>query len=410
MADAAPLALDPFAPGFFDDPYAQYARLREHAPVHRGPGGLIAYTYDVCFSVLRAPNTSVDEANSNTPVPGPPVELPPERRERGRHSILNLDPPDHTRLRRLVSAAFTVRRVERLRDRVRQLAGELLDDLVARQRETGEPVDLVSGFAFPLPFQVITDMLGMPPGDRDELRAWSHEITRFLEPLTTPEEVKGALVAGDHMEAYLRDAIEWKRRNMADDLLSALIAAEEDGDRLSPDELVDQVRLFYIAGHETTVNLIGNGTLALLNHRDQLERLVADPSLDANAVDELLRYDSPVQMSRRIALDELPVGDEVAGPGDLVLTVLGSANRDPAKWGPDADDLDIGRPGASAHLSFGSGIHHCLGAALARLEGAEAIPALVRRFPRLELAGDGPRRNGRLILRGLDALPVTLAA
>jgi cytochrome P450 len=178
---------------------------------------------------------------------------------------------------------------------------------------------------------------------------------------------------------------------------------------MSPVELVDQVRLFYIAGHETTVNLIGNGTLALLRHRDQLERLAADPGLDANAVDELLRYDSPVQMSRRILLGELQVGDETAGPGDFVLTVLGSANRDPAKWGPTADDLDLGRPGAGAHLSFGSGIHHCLGAALARLEGAEAIPALVRRFPRLELAADGPRRNGRVLLRGLDALPVTVA-
>jgi cytochrome P450 len=403
-----PPPLDPFEPGFFGDPYAQYARTRERAAVHRTAIGLIVTRYDECFGVLRAPGTSADERNATESLRFRPPD-DDERVERGRHAILNLDPPDHTRLRRLVSSAFTVRRVEQLRTRVQHLVGELLDD-VAAAGAGGEPVDLVGRFAFPLPFQVITDLLGMPPGNRDELRAWSHDITRFLEPLMTPDELTAALEASDLMEAHLRDTIEWKRRNMADDLLSAMIAAEEDGDRMSLVELVDQVRLFYIAGHETTVNLIGNGTLALLHHRDQLERLAADPALDGNAVDELLRYDSPVQLSRRIALTDLEVGDETASPGDTVLTMLGSANRDPAKWGPTAADLDLGRDGASAHLSFGSGIHHCLGAALARLEGTEAVPALVRRFPRIELAGDGPRRNGRLVLRGLDALPVTLSA
>jgi cytochrome P450 len=403
---APPPALDPFEPGFFDDPYPQYARSRERATAQRTNNGVMAFGYDECFAVLRAPGTSVDDRNATGPMPFPEPELPPDRQERGRHAILNLDPPDHTRLRRLVSSAFTVRRVDQLRERVRQLVAELLDE-AAEAAAGGEPVDLIGRFAFPLPFQVITDLLGMPPGNRDELRAWSHDITLFLEPLTTPDELEAALASGDRMESHLRDAIEWKRRNMADDLLSAMIAAEEAGDRMSPAELVDQVRLFYIAGHETTVNLIGNGMLALLRHRDQLERLAADPDLDANAVDELLRYDSPVQMSRRIMLSDLEVGGETAAPGDLVLTVLGSANRDPAKWGPTVDDLDIGRAGAGAHLSFGSGIHHCLGAALARLEGAEAVPALVRRFPGLELAGE-PRRNGRVILRGLDHLPVAL--
>jgi cytochrome P450 len=170
------------------------------------------------------------------------------------------------------------------------------------------------------------------------------------------------------------------------------------------------VILLYIAGHETTVNLIGNGTLALLRHRDQLERLAADPALDANAVDELLRYDSPVQMSRRIAMTEIELAGETVHPGELVLTSLGAANRDPAKWGPTVDDLDLGRPDASTHLSFGSGIHHCLGSALARLEGAEAVPALVRRFGDMELATDRPAWNGRVILRGLDTLPVAVSA
>jgi cytochrome P450 len=173
---------------------------------------------------------------------------------------------------------------------------------------------------------------------------------------------------------------------------------------------VTQLLLLYLAGHETTVNLIGNGTLALLRNRDQLERLVADPALDAAAPDELLRYDTPVQFSRRIALSDIEVGGETVAAGELVLTLLASANRDEAHWGPTADRLVLGREGASAHLSFGSGIHHCLGAALARLEGAGAIPALVRRFPGLELATDQPDWNGRIVLRGLDTLPVTLAS
>lgn len=403
-------ALDPFAPDFFANPYAQYAQLREGDDVRRTPIGVLIHRYDDCFAVLRAPGTSVDETKTTTPLPYPALTgVNEEQRERGRHAILNLDPPDHTRLRRLVASAFTVRRIEALRQRVRQLVHELLDEVAAAGAD-GEPVDLIARFAFPLPFQVISDMLGMPDGNRDELRAWSHTITRFLEPLTTPDQLQEAFEASDNMQAHLEAAIEWKRQNPADDLLSALIAAEDGGDRLSPVELLDQVRLLYLAGHETTVNLIGNGTLALLRHRDELERLQRDPALDAGAVDELLRYDSPVQLSRRVALAEIEVGGETLAPGDLVLTVLGAANRDPARWGPAADELDVGRDGAGAHLSFGSGIHHCLGAALARLEGAEAVPSLVRRFPAMELATDELAWNGRIVLRGLDALPVTLAA
>ena len=255
---------------------------------------------------------------------------------------------------------------------------------------------------------VISELLGMPDGNRDELRGWSHTMTLSLEPFVDDDTARAIVDAADHMVRHVDEAIEWKRSHPADDLLSAMIAAEEDGDRMTTEELQIQVILLYLAGHETTVNLIGNGTLALLRHRDQYERLVDDPSLDAQAVEELLRYDSPVQMSRRIAMAEVQVGGETAEPGELILTLLGSANHDNGKWGPDADDLDLGREGASAHLSFGSGIHHCLGAALARLEGAEAIPALVRRFPNMELATDRPAWNGRVILRGLDALPVSV--
>jgi cytochrome P450 len=403
------VTFNPWDPGFAEDPYVQYAALRARGgAISTGTGLLLVPRYEESFAVLRTPGTSVDERNATLDVFGqPPADALEGRERRMTRSILTLDPPDHTRLRRLVSSAFTVRRTERLRERVRALVAALLDDMAA-EGGAGEPVDVIARFAFPLPFAVIHDLLGMPDGDRLELRRWSHLITRFLEPLTDPEDLRESLEASDNMEAHIREAIAWKRRNPADDLLSALIAAEDDGDRLTTVELIDQVRLLYLAGHETTVNLIGNGTLALLRNPKEMERLIGDPALDANAVDELLRYDSPVQLSRRIALTSIEVDGEVAAPGDLIVTFLGSANRDEAKWGPTADELDLGRSGAGGHLAFGSGIHHCLGAALARMEGAEAIPALVRRFPGMELATDRPDWNGRMVLRGLDSLPVTL--
>jgi cytochrome P450 len=405
-----PAQYNPFASGFAADPYTQYASIRAQGRMHRNPLGIrVLSHYDDCFSLLRLSGTSVDDRNI-TSVTFPPLPDDIAERIEGRtRSILGLDPPDHTRLRRLVSSAFTIRRVDQLRERVSVLVAGLLDDMAAAARE-GEPVDLITRFAFPLPFMVISELLGMPDGDRDQLRAWSHEMTNSIEPFNDDATLRRMVDAADNMRQHVDAAIEWKRRNPADDLLSGMIAAEEDGDRLTADELRDQVVLLYLAGHETTVNLIGNGTFALLRHRDQYERLVADPSLDANAVDELLRYDSPVQVSRRITTTDIEIGGETVAPGEIVLTLLGSSNRDEAKWGPTAAEVDLGREGASAHLSFGSGIHHCLGSALARLEGAEAIPALVRRFPAMALAADDPAWNGRIVLRGLDSLPVTLAA
>jgi cytochrome P450 len=205
----------------------------------------------------------------------------------------------------------------------------------------------------------------------------------------------------------VQDVLAWKREHPADDLVSALLAAEDEGDRLTEEELLDQVILLYVAGHETTVNLIGNATLALLGHPDELARLESDRDLDAGAVEELLRYDSPVQFSRRITLEELDVDGTTIPAGSFVLTCLGSANHDSARWGPTADELDIGRADAGQHMSFGNGIHHCLGSSLARVEAQVAIGTLVRRFPGLELVGE-PERNGRVVLRGLESLPVGL--
>ncbi|MCU1496801.1 MAG: cytochrome [Acidimicrobiales bacterium] len=405
--DTAPVGgLDPFAPGFFENPYLQYTELRDHDPLHHSVFGTWMVTrWDDVHALLRKPGTSVEDRNTTDGETRREqlAALAGDRPVRGSRAILNIDPPDHTRLRKLVSKAFTPRAVEAIRHRAGELVDEILDDLATR---TG-PVDVVAELAFPLPFTVISEMLGMPDGDRDQLRAWSHTVTQILDPVLALQHAAAIFDASDHMREVVAEAIAWKRQRDDDDLLSALIRAEDSGDVLSDVELVDNVILLYLAGHETTVNLIGNGTAALLGHRDQLDRLVADPSLEANAVEELLRWDSPVQFSRRIALEPIEIRGHTIEPGQFVTTVLGSANRDPRKFGDTADQLDLGRPDAREHVSFGSGVHHCLGAALARLEGQEAIGRLVRRFPDIELAG-APIHNGRIVLRGLDELPVSL--
>ena len=401
-----PVIFNPFEPGFFDDPYPQYAALREHDPVHRSPLEVwVLFRYDDIVGLLRDSSLSVQVDNA-TPTARMQMfaEQAPEERERGAHSILNVDPPDHTRLRRLVSKAFTPKMVHELRPRIQALVDEALDKMAAR----GE-ADVISDLAFPLPFTVISEMLGMPDGNRDEVRGWSHTLTKTLDPILSPEEVQAALAAADNMQAHVQDVLAWKRDHPADDLLTGLLAAEDEGDRLSEIELLDQVLLLYVAGHETTVNLIGNATLALLGHPDQLARLRADPELDGGAVEELLRYDSPVQFSRRITTADLDVAGTTIPAGTFTLTCLGSANHDEARWGPTADELDITRADAGQHMSFGNGIHHCLGSSLARTEAQVAIGALVRRFPDLALAGE-PERNGRVVLRGLESLPVTLGS
>jgi cytochrome P450 len=402
-----PAIFNPFEPGFFDDPYRQYAALREHDPVHRSPLEVwVLFRYDDIVGVLRDSSLSVQVDNA-TPTARMQMfaeQAPAEAQERGAHSILNVDPPDHTRLRRLVSKAFTPKMVHELRPRIQVLVDDALDAMAAR----GE-ADVIADLAFPLPFTVISEMLGMPDGNRDEVRGWSHTLTKTLDPILSPEEVQAALTAADNMLRHVQDVLAWKRDHPADDLLTGLLAAEDEGDRLSEEELLDQVLLLYVAGHETTVNLIGNATLALLGHPDQLGRLRSDPELDGGAVEELLRYDSPVQFSRRITTADLRVDGSTVPAGTFMLTCLGSANHDEARWGPTADELDITRPDAGQHMSFGNGIHHCLGSSLARTEAQVAIGTFVRRFPDLELAGE-PERNGRVVLRGLESLPVTLGS
>ena len=404
----AEVAFNPFDPGFAEDPYAQWQLLRDNDPVHETPIGLwLLLRYDDVLRFVRDPSLSVEDRNARPGVLDVIAretlgDRYDELNARGSHAMLNVDPPDHTRLRRLVSKAFTPRVIERLRPRVE----ELVDDALDAAAERGD-LELIGDLAFPLPFAVISEMLGMPDTDTAQLREWSGTIVRSLEPLADPDLIRAIADAGDNMRALTADAIAWKRANPADDLLTALIAAEDGGDVLSDDELIDQVMLLYIAGHETTVNLIGNGTLALLRTPSELDRLRRDPSLDANAVDELLRFDPPVQMTRRITLVDVEVDGKTIPAGTFVVCVIASANRDRAVWGPDADRLDLGRADAGNHLAFGGGHHYCLGAALARLEGQVAIGALVRRFPTLALAGE-PVWNGRLNLRGLDRLPLSI--
>ena len=401
---------NPFAPGFAENPYEEYRVERESEPIQQTPfGPWIVFSHAESVQLLRDVTLSVDVRKAMEILGEDPrdrakmrAELFPDKAPREDTSILNIDPPDHTRLRKLVSSVFTPRRVADLAPMIERIVDEHLDVVADR----GE-MDLIADLAFPLPFAVISEMLGMPDGDSAQLREWSHTLVKILDFTIGPEELMAAVIAGENLREHIANVIEWTRSNLGDDLLSALILAEDNGDVLSDVELVDQVNVLFIAGHETTVNLIGNGTWALLQNRDQLELLRDDPAVEATAIDELLRYDSPVQISRRITLEPIQVGGHDVAAGTFVLTSLGSANRDPAVFGPTADQLDLRRADAARHLAFGSGTHHCLGASLARMEGTIAITRLIRRFPELQ-AMSAPAWNGRLVLRGMDSLQLSL--
>ncbi len=405
-APPAPL-FNPFAPGFTDDPYPQYAAMRDAAPVYEHPFGFWLLTrYDDVSWLLRA-GQSVEDQNL---AEGPFTQLRdqmsddqmPARIRSNGLSMLDRDPPDHTRLRRLVSKAFTPRAIQALQPRVAELVDAMLD---AAERE--RQVDLVEALAFPLPFAVIAEMLGTPSADQDRIRQLTGTLVRSLEPVNDPALMAAIAAADAELTELAAGMIAWKRANPADDLLTALIQAEDDGDVLGDDELIAQTLLLYIAGHETTVNLIAGGTLALLGHRDQLALLRDDPALAANAVEELLRYDSPVQASRRITLEPVELDEATIPAGAFVMASLASANRDERFWGDDASELRLARENARQHVSFGAGPHHCLGASLARLEATIAVQRLTSRFPGLALDGD-VTWNGRINLRGPAHLPVSL--
>lgn len=396
-----PMIFNPLQEGYIEDPWPHLAELRAGDPVnHLVTGQWMLFRYDDVFAMLRDPSMSVDDANALVD----DLERLQLFEEFGRverdHSILNTDPPDHTRLRRLVSKAFTPRTIAGLRPLIERLVDEALDRMAA----DGD-ADVVGRLAFPLPFDVIAAMLGMPESDKDQIRDWSGALVKTLDPVITPDEVRAAVAAATEMDSLIDDVIAWKTENPRDDLLTVMIEAEdEDGGRMTPEELRDQVSLLFVAGHETTVNLIGTGILELLRHPDQLALARAD-EMPGTAIDELLRWVAPVQISRRINVADVEMRGRIIPRGAFILTSLASANRDPAFWGPTADELDLTRANAGQHVSFGSGLHYCLGASLAKLEAEIAIGSFVRRFGAVEIVGT-PVWNGRLNLRGLDELIV----
>lgn len=403
VATAAPSLADRFfveamSPAFHEDPYPYYERFRGHGRLLRvGETIWFALGLPEVTALLRHPRLSSDE--SHAAVRSDRSE-PDATRSR---SILFMDPPEHTRLRGLVARAFTPRRIEDLRAKTTEIATELVDAMAVRSGT----IDLIQSFAYPLPVRVICALLGVPPEDEPMFTAWSRGVSRSVDPpvLRTPEIEATIARAREGLTAYIADLLAQRRRTPGDDLLSALAAVNVDGDRISSEEVETLARLLLIAGHETTVNLIGNGTLALLRSPEQLALLRQSPELIEPAVDELLRFDGPVQITQRIVLDDMEVAGCPVKKGDKIMLVLGAANRDPAAF-VDPHRLDVTRD-ARRHVAFGGGIHHCLGAALARMEGHVAFTTLLDRFAAIELAGP-PSRRPNFTLRGLESLPVRL--
>jgi cytochrome P450 PksS len=396
------------------NPYAFYNHLRQQGRLTRlinvfgrGDGWLVTH-YDDVIALLKDPRFVKDTRKYTRPQSGQPgsdaaeaADTQPSRAQRfaWRRDMLTTDPPDHTRLRQLVSKAFTPLMIEQLRPRIQQITDALMDAAEAR----GE-MDLIADFAFPLPITVISEMLGIPETDRHQFRTWTQAIINS----SIEVDQTASIAAEEAFLQYLKDLLASKRAEVGDDLISGMLQVEEHGDALSEYELISTIWLLIIAGHETTVNLIGNGTLALLEHPDQLHLLQRDPSLIVSAIEELLRYTAPVSLSSlRWADEDIVMHGQLIHKGDIVLVSLISANTDPQQFA-DPEVLDLTRQ-VNKHLAFGKGIHVCLGAPLARLEGQIAFETLLRRLPNLQLARDPAHLewNRNPILRGLAGLPVT---
>jgi unspecific monooxygenase len=387
------------SPAFRDNPYPFYERFR-------GPNPLLQVADTIWFAMghadvtalLRNPKLSTDESQSSAEK----AKSAPKGRS---PSLLFMDPPDHTRLRGLVARAFTPRRIEELRAATETIAKELIYGLKVR----GPEVDLIEAFAYPLPVRVICALLGVPAVDEAIFTAWSRQVARSLDPsvLRSPELDARIDTARQELRAYLTELLAARRKVPGNDLLSALAAVDVDGDRITTPEVLAHAVLLLVAGHETTVNLIGNGMLALLRAPEQLMKLRQSPELVGPAVDELLRFDGPVQITQRVVLEDMEAAGCPVKAGDEVLLILGAANRDPAVFA-EPQKLDVTRD-ARRHVALGGGIHHCLGAALARMEGQIAIQALLDHFSHVELGGI-PVWRPTFTLRGLESLPVKLTA
>ena len=403
-----PLAFNPFDPGFRTNPYPVYRRLLDEDPVHQTTFGMLVLSrYRDCAALLRDARSSSDASNSTMYQQWMAGRDPEEvfGELAGMRPFLFMDPPDHTRLRALVQKAFTPKTVESLRPRVQ----ELVDELLAAALERGS-MEVIEDLAYPLPVRVISELLGVPHDDHDRFKGWSKEMARALDPdfATPPDVEERREQAAKAFVEYFQALIAERRRQPRDDLLSALIAAEDEGHKLSEKELLSTLILLLVAGHETTVNLIGNGVLALGRNPDQLARLRNDPSLARSAVEEVLRYDPPVQFTARVALDDIDVDGTTLPKGGQAILLIAAANRDREQFA-DPDVFDVGRQD-NRHLAFGLGAHFCIGAPLARVEGQVALAAMATRLADLELAIEQPEYKENIVLRGLAALPVTFSA
>jgi len=395
---------NPLSPHFIRDPYPHYERMRTTDPMHLTPlGAFVASRHAEVSVVMRDKRFGKDYVERTKRRYGPQIMEEPVFRSMS-HWMLQQDPPDHTRLRGLVVKAFTARRVEDMRPRIQQVVDQTIDRIAGQGH-----MDLIEDFAFRLPVTIICDMLGIPEDHREAFYAGSRDGGRILDPVPlTPAEIAQGNASNAMAQMYFQQLFELRRKSPGDDLTTQLVQAEEDGSKLSNEELTANIILLFGAGHETTVNLIGNGLLALHRNPAQLALLKANPGLITNAIEEFLRYDSSVQLTGRVTLEDIDdLGGKRIPKGESVLCLLGSANRDPAVYPDRPDQLDITRPNVRP-LSFGGGIHHCLGAQLARIEAEVAISTLLRRLPELKLEDvENPEWRPTFVLRGLKRLPAT---
>jgi len=403
----ASIALDDFLdrPDFYFDPYPVYHELRASDPVHWSDimGSWVLTRYDDVVATMRDPRRFSNAGRHALSLDRLPEHVRKKAKPIYEHyavGLIHTDPPDHTRMRALINKVFTVRAMESLRPRVQKIVDDLLDAAAPNGQ-----MDVMAALAYPLPVAIISQILGIPAEDNDNFAYWNEGVNELTASgRTTEANLARGLPIFQHLRAYLRDLIEKRRRDPQDDLLSALVMVEEEGDRLSEEELITNYQTLITAGFETTMNLIGTGLLTLLRHPDQLARLRSDPSLTASAVEELLRYETPFQRNWRVAAQDVELGGKRIRRGQLVAQMLGAANRDPEVF-PDPDRFDISRNSGS-HIAFGYGIHFCIGAPLARIEADIAFRTLLRRFPKLRLMQEIADWRGEIVFRGLNSLMV----
>ena len=399
-----PQPFDLTAPGAWNDPYPVFRQMQQHAPAYfsAARGGWLLTRYADVSAALRDPRLSSRRSTAFA------ERLPPDAQQQAAPLVRNIakwtlftDPPDHSRLRALINTAFSVRLVEAMRPRLQAIVDGLLD--VA---ETRDEFDALPKLAIPLPVMVIGRMLGLPEADFDRLRAWSDALAPFFSGRIDASSIGNATVAIAELETYFGSLIAERRKRPGDDLVSSLIAAEEEGRILDDQELRSTCVMLLFAGHETTTHLIANGLYLLLRHTDERGRLIDSPNLGPSAIEELLRYETPVQWQTRMALEDIEVSGHPIARGNRIFLMLGAANRDPLQFA-DPDRLDIARQN-NRHLAFGHGTHYCVGAALGRLEALVAIRTTLTRFPRLRLASATPEWFENSVLRGLKRLPLSL--